>query len=74
MSGQLDLDGGETLDPRLERAAKALWHRDSRRSHPDGNYPSPKAAQDARDAVWPRVKGEYVKAAGVAVAAYEGRT
>jgi hypothetical protein len=61
--GQLDLDGGEQVDPRVERAAKALWLRDARKTF---------GRQDALElakAHWPRVRGEYMATALVAITA-----
>lgn len=64
VSAQLDLEGGETLtvDPRVERAARALWDRDARR----GLWGQPQAW---RDGLWLRVRPEYVEAARAALEA-----
>jgi hypothetical protein len=59
--GQLDFGGAETVDPRVERAAKALWLRDARKTF---------GRQDALElakAHWPRVRGEYLATAEVAL-------
>lgn len=69
MSGQLDVDGGERVDPRVERAAKALAWRDARRMW--GQSGLDVARENARQ-VWPRVRTYYLEAAEVALTAADG--
>jgi hypothetical protein len=66
MDGQLDLDGGEAIDPRITKAAKMLWYRDAKRTWAiDGND----VARERAIALWPRVEKHYVDAARVALEA-----
>lgn len=62
--GQQTLDGGETTDPRIERAAKALWWRDAKKTFWDR-----KDAEEHAKAIWPRVRSEYIATARVALEA-----
>jgi hypothetical protein len=67
--GQIDLDGNEQLDPRLEPVAKALWWRDAKRTWgQDGNDI---AAENARR-LWPRIASSYMDEARVALKAADG--
>lgn len=61
VSVQGDLFGGETItaDPRVERAARALWDRDARRSVGGGQVAP----------LWPRVRKDYLETARVALTA-----
>jgi len=62
--GQLDLDGGETIDPRIESAAKALWWRNAQRTWgPDGRD----VAQERAKALWPRMRPHYMGEAEAAL-------
>jgi hypothetical protein len=64
--GQLDLSGAETVDPRIEKAARSLWWRSARRTW----------GQDGRDiaeerfkALWPRMRPHYMAEAETALRA-----
>lgn len=61
--GQADLFGGEeVVDPRVERAARALWDRDARRSFGKHDGSKPQA-----DSLWLRVRKDYIATARVAL-------
>lgn len=62
--GQLDLSGNETIDPRLEAAANALWRRDAMR----GPWPK-EDNEDHYKRFWPRVRRYYLEEAEVALRA-----
>jgi len=62
--GQLNLDGGEQVDPRVERAAKAIWWRDAKKTW----WMREDAEAHAKD-IWPRVRSEYMATALVAITA-----
>lgn len=53
--GQLDLEGNEATDPRIERAAKELYLRDVKRRHYDARDDLPEIAK----AGWPKVAKHY---------------
>jgi hypothetical protein len=64
--GQLGLDGSEQVDPRVLKAARALWWRDARRAWAiDGND----VAREQAKNLWPRVEKNYVEAARTALEA-----
>lgn len=56
---QADLFGGEEVDQRVERTARALWDADARRSFGTGT--------DLADTLWPRIRKHYVATARVAL-------
>lgn len=64
--GQLDLSGGERVDPRVTRAAMALWERDAGRTWGESGRD---VAREQVERLWPRVRGEYERAARVALEA-----
>lgn len=68
MDGQQTLDGSEVVDGRVERAARALWWRDSQRTWRDTAEAKFHAKQD-----WPRVRPSYVETARVALEAADAR-
>lgn len=55
MNGQLDLDGNEQEDPRIENAAKALYLKDVKRRHQCDD----ETAKSIAKSTWPRVEGYY---------------
>lgn len=64
--GQLDMDGGEQTDPRLVKAARALWWRDAERTWGrDGRD----VAIERAKTLWPRMEKAYVATAEVALRA-----
>jgi hypothetical protein len=66
MDGQQTLDGGETTDPRVERAAKALMWADFKRSFgQDGHEATVNRAKQC----WSTVEGHYLAEARVALGA-----
>lgn len=66
MNGQLDLEGGETTDPRIVKAAKALMWADFKRSFgQDGHEATVNRAKQC----WPTVEGHYLAEARVALSA-----
>lgn len=65
---QADLFGGEEVDQRVERAARALFAADARRSF--GRHEDSKAQMTA---IWPRVRKHYVATARVALDAADMR-
>lgn len=69
VDGQQTLDGTETVDRRVEKAARALWWRDARRAWGrDGQTEDGEgvARVKARE-LWPRVRSSYVEAARLAL-------
>lgn len=69
--GQLGFDGSEQVDPRITKAARALWWRDARRTWGrDGRDESGESvARERAKALWPRMEHHYVEAARVALEA-----
>lgn len=66
--GQLDLAGGEVEDPRVERAAKAMFWKDARKT-----WWGREDAEAHAKTVWPRVRSEYMATATVALTAADKR-
>lgn len=64
--GQLDMAGGEQLDPRIEAAARALWHRSARRTW--GQDGTDIADSQERE-LWPRLAKHYRDEARAALTA-----
>lgn len=69
--GQLDMAGGETVDPRIEQAARALWWRDAKRTWgQDGRGEDGESiAKQQAARLWPRVRASYLNAAETALKA-----
>lgn len=69
--GQQTLDGTEVADPRVTKAAKALWWEDARRTwgrdgrEPDGTLVATSKARQ----LWPRMAKLYEDKARVALTA-----
>jgi hypothetical protein len=64
--GQLDFEGNEQVDPRVTSAAMALWERDAKRTWGESGRD---VAREQAERLWPRVRGEYERAARVALEA-----
>lgn len=62
--GQLDIEGNEQTDPRVERAARALWWRDAKRAFGQDGH---EAVANRAKALWPRIATYYREAARVAL-------
>lgn len=60
--GQLDMDGGEAIDPRIEKAAKHRWLRDAKRTWgPDGYGGGDEHVYIERArTLWPRLSKYYL--------------
>jgi hypothetical protein len=54
-AGQLDLDGGEQADPRIDKAARALYLQAVRRRHQCDEETAKVIARQT----WPRVQKHY---------------
>jgi hypothetical protein len=63
--GQLDFEGREVTDDRVEQAAKAMYWRDVKRRHRVDNNEAGEIAK----AAWPKVRQHYVETATVALKA-----
>lgn len=64
--GQLDLDGGEQTDPRVTKAAKALWYDDAKRTW---GRDGADIAKERATTLWPRMEPMYVAKAELALTA-----
>jgi hypothetical protein len=64
--GQIDLEGHETVDPRIEAAAKALWWRSAKVTW---GRDGADIAKEQAERLWPRMRPHYMAEAEVALRA-----